>query len=119
IGEKTLTATIPANADGAVTVALRPEDLVVVSDTYSGVNEAWKARVDQVMDLGHYRKLLVDVPQIGELKIFVSKSMHLNEGDTISLAPMRYLIYFGDKAPIEVNHLPKQESVVITSSSDL
>ena len=50
---------------------------------------------------------------VGELKIFVSKSMHVNEGETISLAPMRYLIYFGDKAPIEVNHLPKQETATV------
>jgi hypothetical protein len=66
------------------------------------------------MDLGHYRKVLVDVPQLGELKIFVSKSMHVNEGDRISIAPMRYLVYYGDKAPVEVNHLPKQESATVT-----
>ena len=111
VGDQTLEAPQSANAAGEVTVALRPEDLVVVPDTYTGVNGAWKARVDQVMDLGHYRKVLVDVPQVGDLKIFVSKSMHVNEGDQISIAPMRYLIYHGDKAPVEVNHLPKQESV--------
>ncbi len=114
VGEQTLEAAIPAISSGEVTVALRPEDLVVVSDTYSGVNGTWKARVDQVMDLGHYRKVLVDVPQMGELKIFVSKSMHVNEGDRISIAPMRYLVYYGDKAPVEVNHLPKQETASVT-----
>lgn len=114
VGEHMLEANMPANAASDVTVALRPEDLLIVPDTYSGPNEAWKVRVDQVMDLGHYRKLLVDVPQIGELKIFVSKSMLVNEGDQLSIAPMRYLVYAGDKAPFEVNHLPKQESVTVT-----
>jgi len=114
VGDYTLEANIPINGTGDVTVALRPEDLLVVPDSYSGPNEAWKVRVDQVMDLGHYRKLLVDVPQIGELKIFVSKSMLVNEGDQLSIAPMRYLVYSGDKVPFEVNHLPKQESVTVT-----
>lgn len=113
LGDKTLSASAVNGLSGDVTVALRPEDLVVVPDTYSGVNNPWKARVDQVMDLGHYRKILVDVPDIGDLKIFVPKSMHINEGDRISLAPMRYLIYAGDKAPVEVNHLPKQESASV------
>ncbi len=114
LGDKTLSAITANGLNGDVTVALRPEDLVVVPDTYSGVNSPWKARVDQVMDLGHYRKLLVDVPEIGDLKIFVPKSMHINEGDRVSLAPMRYLVYAGDKAPVEVNHLPKQESAAVT-----
>lgn len=114
LGEYLLEATTPANGTGDVTVALRPEDLLVVPDSYSGPNEAWKARVDQVMDLGHYRKLLVDIPQIGELKIFVPKSMLVNEGDQLTIAPMRYLVYSGDKVPFEVNHLPKQESITVT-----
>jgi putative spermidine/putrescine transport system ATP-binding protein len=114
LGDETLSASTANGLNGDVTVALRPEDLVVVPDTYSGVNSPWKARVDQVMDLGHYRKILVDVPDIGDLKIFVPKSMHVNEGDRISLVPLRYLIYSGDKAPVEVNHLPKQESAAVS-----
>ncbi|MEZ4667296.1 MAG: ABC transporter ATP-binding protein [Anaerolineae bacterium] len=104
-GDKSLALPNGMAAGGDVTVALRPEDLVIVSDTDVGTNTPWKARIDQVMDLGHYRKVLVDVPQIGDLKIFVSKSVNLNEGDTISLVPMRYLIYQDQNAPVEVNYL--------------
>lgn len=108
IGEKHLPLPTGTVANGEVTVALRPEDLVLVPDTQAG--DVWKARIDQVMDLGHYRKVLVDVPQVGDLKIFVSKSVNVNEGDTISLAPIRYLIYQGDGAPVEVNHLASERS---------
>ncbi len=105
LGETILTPPEGIAVGDELTVALRPEDLVIVPDTHVGAEAVWKARVDQVMDLGHYRKVLVDVPQLGELKIFVSKAVNLNEGDSISLAPMRYLVYQGKNAPIEVNHL--------------
>lgn len=106
IGDKTLS--LPSNhaVNGDVMVALRPEDLVLVADTQAN-GQIWKAQIDQVMDLGHYRKVLVNVPQVGDLKLFVSKANSLGEGETISIAPMRYLVYQGDNPPVEVNHLPQ------------
>ncbi|MCA0453457.1 MAG: ABC transporter ATP-binding protein [Chloroflexi bacterium] len=101
VGEKQLAVPSGKVSNGEVTVALRPEDLVLVPDTQIGT--VWKAKIDQVMDLGHYRKVLVDVPQLGDLKIFISKAVNLNEGETISLAPTRYLIYQNGNPPVEVN----------------
>ncbi len=100
LGGKQLTAPNGIQSSDKITIALRPEDLMIVPD---GTPDAWKAQVDQVMDLGHYRKILVDVPDVGELKVYVTKSMTVNEGDRVSLLPIRYLIYQNDAAPIEVN----------------
>lgn len=100
IGGKTLPIPQGIELAGDTTIALRPEDLLLVPDTEAG--DVWKAHVDQVMDLGHYRKVLVDVPDLGDLKIFVTKSIHVNEGDSISLIPSRYLVYQNGAAPIEV-----------------
>jgi putative spermidine/putrescine transport system ATP-binding protein len=106
IGGKTLSAD-GLKMNGDVTVALRPEDLIIVPDTDAPGETVWKARIDQVMDLGHYRKVLVDVPDLGELKIFISKSIMVNEGDSLSIVPTRYLVYGDGSAPVEVNRLPK------------
>lgn len=100
LGGKQLSAPGGTAAGDKITVALRPEDLVIVPDN---TPDAWKAQVDQVMDLGHYRKILVDVPDVGDLKVYVTKSISVNEGDRISLLPIRYLVYRNDAAPIEVN----------------
>jgi putative spermidine/putrescine transport system ATP-binding protein len=109
IGGKQLPIPDGLKLNGEITVALRPEDMKIVPDTYSDAELIWKAKVDQVMDLGHYRKVLVDVTELGELKIFVTKSVHIDEGETLSLVPMRYLIYQQGSAPVEVNHLTKQD----------
>lgn len=100
LGEKRLAAPAGIAPSDKITVALRPEDLIIVPDS---TPEAWKAQVDQVMDLGHYRKILVNVPDVGDLKVYVTKSVTVNEGDRISLLPIRYLVYRNDAAPIEVN----------------
>jgi len=113
VGSKTLPLPDGSIVNGETTIALRPEDLVLVSDTYTGAGEIWKANVDQIMDLGHYRKVLVDVPDVGELKIFIAKSAHINEGDTISLVPARYLVYGQHGSPIEVNRLARPDSQAV------
>ena len=100
LGGKRLAAPDGIAPNDKITVALRPEDLVIVPDS---TPEAWKAQVDQVMDLGHYRKLLVNVADVGDLKVYVTKSVTVNEGDRISLLPIRYLAYQNDAAPVEVN----------------
>ena len=50
VGEATLPAPADADYTGAVTVAIRPEDLAL---TEAGV---WHGTVEQIVDLGHYRK---------------------------------------------------------------
>jgi putative spermidine/putrescine transport system ATP-binding protein len=109
LGGKQLAAPQGIVSSEKLTIALRPEDLVIVPDS---TQEAWKAQVDQVMDLGHYRKILVDVPDVGDLKVYVSKSITVNEGDRISLLPIRYLIYQNDAAPIEVNSPLSQSALM-------
>lgn len=101
LGDKTLEA--PANQDnsGSVTVAIRPEDLALISST-SNRDDLWKGQVEQMMDLGHYRKALVNVPGVGLLKVYLSKSMSYKEGDSLALYPMRYLVYRDGQSPIEV-----------------
>jgi len=108
LGAKQLHVPQGISSSDQITVALRPEDLVIVPDSHP---DAWKAQVDQVMDLGHYRKILVDVPDVGELKVYLTKSINVNEGDRISLLPIRYLIYQNNAAPIEVN---RQDAVALS-----
>ena len=40
-------------------VGVRPEDLALISSA-SNRNDLWKGKVEQMMDLGHYRKALVN-----------------------------------------------------------
>ena len=100
IGTRSLPA--PANLvkDG-LKVAIRPEDIAVVDATNSAL-DAWPAQVTQVSDLGHYRKVFVEVVGIGALKLYLPKSTTINEGDSIALYPTRYLIYPPELPPVEV-----------------
>lgn len=100
IGTRSLPA--PANlAQDGLKVAIRPEDIAVVDATNSA-RDAWPAQVTQVSDLGHYRKAFVEVVGIDPLKLYLPKSVPINEGDTITLYPTRYLIYPPDLPPVEV-----------------
>jgi putative spermidine/putrescine transport system ATP-binding protein len=94
---------------GSVTVAIRPEDLVL---TTSGRAGAWNGTVEQVVDLGHYRKGLIALPSIGPAttKIYLPKSSELAVGDAVSLVPTRYLIYRQGQTPTEMRI--KNEDVV-------
>jgi len=80
--------TLPSrdNYSGKVTVAIRPEDLVL-----GGQNESWKGTVEQVVDLGHYRKGLIAIPSIGPgtTKIYLPKTSQVAVGDSVSLSPTR------------------------------
>jgi len=101
VGDQTLDGLASDDYSGPVTVAVRPEDLALVSsDSNSG--SAWKGRVEQVMDLGHYRKALVDVPGVGMIKVYLSKSVSYREGETLALYPIRYLVYRDGQPPVEV-----------------
>ncbi len=100
IGERGLPAP-DGLASGALTVAIRPEDIAVVPATTIS-NGTWPGQITQLSDLGHYRKAFVDVAGIGTLKLYLPKSATVDEGDAVTLYPTRYLVYPQDKPPIEV-----------------
>lgn len=80
----------PATLSGTVTIAIRPEDLALAP---ASDPSAWRGIIGQLMDLGHYRKALVDIPDLGRVKVYMPKNAEVNEGDTVRLNPVRYLIY--------------------------
>src|SRR5579864_86757 len=86
---------------GSVTVAVRPEDLTLTPHTRGGT---WSGTVEQVVDLGHYRKGLISIPSIGQatMKVYLPKSSLLAVGDSVSLSPTRYLIYRNGQPPTEM-----------------
>jgi putative spermidine/putrescine transport system ATP-binding protein len=110
IGETTLTA--PDSYNGPVTVAIRPEDIAVVAET---TPDAWRGTIDHLIDLGHYRKAIVLVPGLGELKVYLPKSATFTEGNPITLATGRYLIYRADKPPIEVIRANADQLVALSN----
>ncbi len=96
---------LPAGIDMAqpLTVAIRPEDVIILPNTAPFHPDHWQGLVEQTMDMGHYRKVLVNLPG-GEalLKTYLPKTLAVAENEPITLYPSRYLIYQGDKAPVEV-----------------
>ncbi len=85
---------------GAVTVAIRPEDFTV---TVSPAPGTWQGEVEQAMDMGHYRKALVTLTDVPEpLKVFIPKSLQIHERTTIGLMPLRFLVYEEQREPVEV-----------------
>jgi putative spermidine/putrescine transport system ATP-binding protein len=83
--------------DGKARLALRPEDVAVSTDA-----NAWTGKLVSISDLGHYRKAYVDVNGVGTLKLYLPKSIEVNEGGEIRFVPTRYLIYQGPDKPSEV-----------------
>lgn len=113
----TYSLSAPANAQhaGEVTIAIRPEDFALVTHQEPG---AWRGEIEQVIDLGHYRKALLRVEHIGTLKVYLPKSREFQEGEILAVQPTRYLVYRGTHSPIEVQStsrtapLPGAESPV-------
>jgi putative spermidine/putrescine transport system ATP-binding protein len=83
---------------GEVTIALRPEDIALSGKDIRG---AWAGSVEQVMDLGAYQTVLVKLPR-HSLRVMVDKTQPLVEGQTVWVAPRRYLIYQKNQAPLEI-----------------
>jgi hypothetical protein len=114
IGQYTLRTPTSLSRDQAVSVAVRPEDLLAVEPGQSPDPSAvWHGTVDQSIDLGHYRKVLVVVPGLfpdqdtamaHRLKVYMPKSTEVKEGDSLELYPTRYLVYSGGDEPIEVRN---------------
>ncbi|HET7379364.1 MAG TPA: ABC transporter ATP-binding protein [Gaiellales bacterium] len=81
--------------DGSdVRLAVRPEDLVVDP-------EGPAAHVRRVMNLGHYLHVIVDVPELGTVRLFMDKDEAPAEGREIGLRITRGLA-FADGGPVEV-----------------
>jgi putative spermidine/putrescine transport system ATP-binding protein len=96
---------------GNVTIAIRPEDLVQVNQNSP---EAWVGTAEQVIDLGHYRKALVRIPEIGVVKVYLSKAVEVYEADTLSLYPSRFTVYQDNQPPVEVKQ-PLNSDVSLAS----
>jgi hypothetical protein len=100
-------------ADGAkVTVAIRPEELALVATSAPLHQVVWPGVVTQAVDLGHYRRALVEAPGIGLLKVYLAKAAALREAERVRLYPLRYLVYADGSPPAEV-HQPVVEGVVV------
>lgn len=91
--------------NGPVTVAIRPEELALAAGGARG-GGLWDGVVSQLMDLGHYRKALIDVQGAGLVKVYVAKTATLSEGDSVSLYPLRYMVYTEGGAPVEIRQQP-------------
>ncbi|HEX5415113.1 MAG TPA: ABC transporter ATP-binding protein [Chloroflexota bacterium] len=85
---------LPAGArltpDSQLTLALRPEDLLVAPASQEGV----PARITQAVDLGHYHRLSV-MAEGANLTIFAPKTQEITLG-SCRLQPRRALIYQGE-----------------------
>ena len=88
---------------GDPTVAIRPEDFLFVPENERTNDDVWLGTIETTMDMGHYRKVLVNMAEISEpLKTFLPKSIDVRDDDSIGLRPSRYLVYQGDAEPLEV-----------------
>ena len=108
--EGTILDAPPDLHDGAVTVAIRPEDMALLTDAdHAG---AWRAVVEQISDLGHYRRALLDVGS-RTLKIYLPKSAAVQEGAQVAAFPRRYLIYANGSAPREITRTLPAEALTM------
>jgi putative spermidine/putrescine transport system ATP-binding protein len=112
LGDYTLS--LPDAHTGPLTIAVRPEDMALVPATYPG---AWRGKLEQLMDLGHYRKALVNMPDVGIVKVYVPKSVYMNEGETVTIFPTRYLVYREGQPPVEVKRPLGEGALTFTGVS--
>jgi putative spermidine/putrescine transport system ATP-binding protein len=96
-GAHHLTAPPEHSYRGAITVAIRPEDFVLTDEPGN-----WRGTVRQAIDLGHYRKALVDANSLGMLKLYLPKAYEVREGEPLSFLPSRFLVYRDGAAPAEI-----------------
>jgi putative spermidine/putrescine transport system ATP-binding protein len=95
--------TLPAPAEAAradtVTIAIRPEDFGLSAPGDAG---AWAGEIEQVIDLGHYRKALLRMAGMATLTVYLPKSRDFHEGELLAVRPLRYLVYRDGHNPIEM-----------------
>jgi putative spermidine/putrescine transport system ATP-binding protein len=84
-----------------VVAGIRPEDFALDGPDGAGV----RARVTQISDLGHYRRVTVEVPEAGTLAVFTGKSQDIPFGEA-TLWPQRVLLYSGEQLAGVTEHAP-------------
>jgi putative spermidine/putrescine transport system ATP-binding protein len=114
IGQYRVQAPPNWNNDEGVSIAVRPEDFIFGAPTAnSNASQMWRGTIDQSIDLGHYRKVLVVVPGLFQdettalmhrLKVYMPKTADAKEGDAIALYPTRFLVYSDHGQPTEVRN---------------
>lgn len=96
--------------DGAVTIAIRPEDVALLPAYREG---ALRGVVEQSSDLGHYRSAIIEVGEIGRLKIYLPKSYAPVEGAEVFAYVQRALIYQNEQKPLEVKRALPSEALTV------
>ncbi len=111
IGQYSVKAPANLSADAGISIAVRPEDFSFGAAGRSDSTEPWLGTIDQSIDLGHYRKVLVVVPglfpdqataMMHRVKVYMPKAAEAREGDSIALYPRRYLVYADHIQPLEI-----------------
>ncbi len=96
--------------DGStVTVAVRPEDVRLLDG-----NDGVRARVRRVVNLGHYLEVTAENPDLGAIKIFTDGQRQIGEGQTLSLALRRLLLY-GEGSDVVEDTAPQITNRVLRS----
>ncbi|MEO8394012.1 MAG: ABC transporter ATP-binding protein [Chloroflexota bacterium] len=109
-----ITVSAPAGIeDGDVTVAIRPEDLALLKNPDEG---ALRGIVEQISDLGHYRRAILMVDQIGTLKIYLPKAFDGSEGAEVYVYLQRCLIYQHNQSPLEFKRPLPSETLALQDS---
>jgi putative spermidine/putrescine transport system ATP-binding protein len=98
-GAYRLPAPAAGGAAAAIAVAIRPEDFALAADDAPG---GWRGTIEHAIDLGHYRKALLQMPGLGVLKVYLPKARQVAEGAPLTVRPLRYLAYHDGRDPIEV-----------------
>lgn len=93
-----------------MTVAIRPEDLALLPTHHAG---ALSAVVEQVSDLGHYRRALLDTGKLGSLKIYLPKTFSAGEGASVFIYIRRCLVYQNSSTPHEITQPLPQEALTV------
>ena len=92
--------------EGDVTLAIRPEDIALLTGSHE---RALRGVVEQISDLGHYRRALLVVDQVGTVKIYMPKTFNAAEGSEVFVYVRRYLVYQNSNSPVEVTRpLPSE-----------
>lgn len=112
VGQQRLPMPAELQGSSALTVAVRPEDLALVAEQAAAHVTLWSGTVAQAVDLGHYRRALVDTADSGRLKIYLPKSVNVHEGETIRLFPTRYLVYADNQPPVEIQQKAPEGALV-------
>ncbi|MCM3443189.1 ABC transporter ATP-binding protein [Metabacillus halosaccharovorans] len=94
--------------NGNVTVAVRPEDIVIVNDAEMGLD----ATIEKVMMLGHYAEVSL-YTDYGKLKMFVERNemSQFKVFDTIRIA-FSTIQAFPEENTTHINELPKVQNPI-------